>query len=233
MLFACWSVKGGSGVSVVAAALALELGRACGAALLVDLDGDAEAVLGLAPSARGVAEWLAAASPSTPPGRGDPPEPPLAEFEVPVTADVGLIGRGAARLDAPGADTRLLGALDLEQRPVVVDCGLLRSAATAPAVAGAVAAGAPVSLLVMQPCYLAIRRAVVAPLRPSGVVLVREHGRALGERDVSEVLGLPVVADVRHDPAVARAVDAGILVRRTPSGLTPLATLARSWAVAP
>ena len=62
MVIACWSVKGGSGTSVVAASLALILAERSQppGALLVDLAGDAAAVLGLAEPATGVREWLAA-----------------------------------------------------------------------------------------------------------------------------------------------------------------------------
>jgi hypothetical protein len=56
-------------------------------------------------------------------------------------------------------------------------------------------------------------------LRPSGVVLLAEPGRALTRADVAEVVGVPVVAEVALDPAVARAVDAGLLPVRLPRGL--------------
>jgi len=81
------------------------------------------------------------------------------------------------------------------------------------------AAAATVSLLVIRPCYLALRRASVAPITPSGVVVVHEPGRALGADDVEDVLGVPVVAEVPYDPAVARAVDSGLLAQRLPRGL--------------
>ncbi len=87
------------------------------------------------------------------------------------------------------------------------------------AVGLALAAGAEVSLLVLRPCYLALRRALAAPVRPSGVVLVTESGRALGRRDVEEVLGVPVRAQVPVEESVARAVDAGMLARRVPRSL--------------
>ena len=58
-----------------------------------------------------------------------------------------------------------------------------------------------------------------ASLRPSGVVLVTEAGRALQARDVAGVLGVPVVAEVAVEAAVARAVDAGLLAARLPRSL--------------
>jgi len=74
-------------------------------------------------------------------------------------------------------------------------------------------------LLVTRPCFLAVRRALALPLRPSGVVLLTEEGRALGGRDIEDILGVPVVAEIASDPAVARAVDAGMLGSRIPRSL--------------
>ena len=96
----------------------------------------------------------------------------------------------------------------------MADCG---SAAAGAALA--VAAAADVSLLVLRPCYLALRRALAAPIRPSAVVLVDEPGRALTRRDIEDVLGVPVRAEVDYDPAIARAVDAGLLAGRVPRSL--------------
>lgn len=112
----------------------------------------------------------------------------------------------------------LAGVLAADPRPVVADCGTLApDAAGAPATT--VAASASVSLLVLRPCYLALRRATAAALRPSSVVLVGEPGRSLGRREIEDVLGVPVRAEVPWDPAVARAVDAGLLAARLPRSL--------------
>jgi hypothetical protein len=72
------------------------------------------------------------------------------------------------------------------------------------------------SLLVTRACYLALRRAVTLEVRPSGVVLVEEPGRALRPRDVEAAIDAPVAATIALDPAVARAVDAGLLAARLP-----------------
>ena len=53
----------------------------------------------------------------------------------------------------------------------------------------------------------------------AGLVVVTEAGRALDAGDVAEVLGVPVVAEVAVDPAVARVVDAGLLLARPPRPL--------------
>jgi hypothetical protein len=81
------------------------------------------------------------------------------------------------------------------------------------------AAAASQSLLVTRSCYLALRRLLAVPVRPSGVVLLREPGRSLTVADVEDVVGAPVVAEIAVDPAVARAVDSGLLSQRVPRGL--------------
>ena len=49
-------------------------------------------------------------------------------------------------------------------------------------------------------------------------MLVAEPGRALRVPDIERAIGVPVVATISHDPAVARAVDAGLLAARLPPG---------------
>ena len=72
------------------------------------------------------------------------------------------------------------------------------------------------SLLVTRSCYLALRRAARCGRTPDGVILVRESGRALDRGDVEGLLSVQVVAEVDSDPAVARAVDAGLLLTSGP-----------------
>jgi hypothetical protein len=211
VLIACWSPKGGSGTTVVSAALALVLSGS-GPTLLADLAGDVPAALGLSgPDGPGLADWLAAGP--------DVPEDALARLEIEVSPCLRLLRRGAADTDAggPGRASALAAALAADRRSVVADCG---RAATGPGLV--LAAGASVSLLVLRPCYLALRRAEAAPIRPSGVILVNEQGRSLTRRDVEEVLGVPVRAEIPYEPAVARAVDAGLLATRVPRNLERL-----------
>ncbi|MGI8983789.1 MAG: hypothetical protein ACR2HM_04530 [Acidimicrobiales bacterium] len=212
MVIACWSPKGGSGTTVIACGLAAVLARSGprAGALLVDLSGDAAAVFGVPePAGPGLAEWLAAGA--------DVGAGALARLEVPAGPGLGLLAwkePGPGFSPAPGRAETLLDALTAEARAVVADCG------SGAAGAGlALAAGAQESLLVLRPCYLGLRRALAAPVRPSGVVLVTEAGRSLGRRDVEDVLGVPVLAEVGADDGVARAVDAGLLARRVPRTL--------------
>jgi hypothetical protein len=72
---------------------------------------------------------------------------------------------------------------------------------------------------VLRPCYLAVRRALAAAVRPSAVVLIEEPDRSLQARDIEDVLGVPVRAVVPWDTAIARCVDAGLLRSRVPRSL--------------
>lgn len=74
-------------------------------------------------------------------------------------------------------------------------------------------------LVTRGPCYLALRTAVAAGTKPDGVILLQEEGRALGKKDVEDVLGVPVVATIPVDVAVARCIDAGLLASRLPKSL--------------
>ena len=208
MVVCCWSAKGGAGTTVVATALAVLLARGSAGALLVDLAGDVPAVLGLADdsSAPGVSDWLAAGA--LVPADG------LARLERPAGGGLSIVPRGTGALVDARAHA-LVALLATDHRPVVVDAGVVDG----DGIAAKVASAADTSLLVTRACFLALRRAVAAPVRPSSVVLVVEDGRALVASDVEAALGVPVGAQVQVSPQVARAVDAGVLPGRLPRSL--------------
>lgn len=207
MLVACWSSKGGAGTTVVTAALALVLARRePTGAVIADLAGDIPAALGIAePDSPGLAGWLAA-GPSV-------PADALGRLEAQALPSLALLPRGSGPLAPERADV-LTALLAADARPVVADCGSEPDGA-----ALAVAAGATRSVLVTRACFLSLRRALSAPLRPSEIVLITEPGRSLGRLDVEDCIGAPVVAEVAVDPVVARAVDSGLLATRLPRGL--------------
>ena len=212
MIVTCWSVKGGVGTTVVAATLALSLAERNPAGVLaVDLDGDLPAVLGVEEDARpGARDWIAASH--------DVDDDAWRHLEVSAGENLDLLPAGTAAA-APGDEhraARLLEALVMDHRTIVVDAGRVREPG---GVASVFVREATSSLLVTRGCYVALRHAVNAPYRPSGVVLVAEAGRALDVEDVENVIGVPVVARVAWDPTVARAVDAGLLAARLPRRL--------------
>lgn len=215
MLVSLWSAKGGAGTTVVAGALASVLaGSDPSGALLVDLAGELPAALGL-PEADGpgVAAWCHAGDDVAPDGLG--------RIEVAVAPGVGLVPLGPGSLAGVSAHRAevLAALLGAEPRAVVVDCGRLGATEVDGPARHVVAAAASPSLLVLRSCYLHLRQALAAPIRPTGVVLVEESGRALGPDDVEAVLDVPVVACIAVEATVARAVDAGLLAARTPRSL--------------
>lgn len=198
----CWAAKGGSGASVIAASLGLSLPRPV---VLVDLAGDLPAVLGIPePSGPGVHDWLAS----------DAPTEQLHDLTVGVTGDVDgnvtLVPSGSGRYhaDAERWDA-LVSALTSDGLALVIDAGTGPPPAELHDLVDR-------SLLVTRPCYLALRHAVASPVHPTGVVVVSEPGRSLRTTDIETAIGAPVVATVAYDPAVARAVDAGLLAGRLP-----------------
>lgn len=216
MLIALWSPKGGSGTSVSAAALAL----VCAAreeTRLADFAGDQPAILGLPPltAPATLVDWLAAGPQAA--------SEWLEELAVPVVPGLSLLPGGPATRAAPPESGAALAVALRDGGTTVVDVGSGEDESDG---AGrAVVDVADTALMVIRPCYLALRRAVADPRLGSsaGAVLVEDAGRALDADDIAAVLGLPVVGRFPVRPEIARAVDAGVLRDQLPA---PLATAA-------
>ena len=208
VMIVCWSVKGGNGTTVVAAALALVLAQRHEAgARLIDMSGDTPSALGMSePASEGIAEWLSATD--------HPGAEALNNLMLPVTAHLGVIPRGrniiVPSLVNPDRLRDLALVVAESDLPTIVDAG--SGASTIPIIEYATR-----SLLIIRPCYLALRRASLLTTKPDGVIVITEPGRALGVHDVESVVGAPVLAEIPFDPAIARAVDAGLLAGRVPT----------------
>ena len=226
MLLALWSPKGGSGTSVVAAALALvSAGRE--ETRLADMGCDQPAIMGLplssgpgsAKPTEGLTGWLAS-GPST-------PTEWLDEMSVPVVPGLTLLPRGSD-IDADRLPEEAGAALAVGLRDggtAVVDAGPSRGSEQGAGFAAIEVADA--ALMVIRPCYLALHKAVGDPrlARSAGAILVEDPGRALDAADVAAVLGVPVVGRVPVRAEIARAVDAGVLRDRLPSPLAASAAV--------
>ncbi len=202
----CWSVKGGSGTTVVAASLAAVTARSSGSALIVDFGGDIPATLGIAePTGPGVADWLNTSSDTKPDA--------LPYLMSDAGDSMRVLHRGTGAIEESTRLSELAEYLATQSNFTVVDTGVglppdsLRRHALH-------------SFLVIRPCYLALRRATAVAKHADGVILLTEPGRALTRRDVESVLQVSVVAEVPVDPAVARAVDAGLLASRLPTAIS-------------
>ncbi len=199
-MLSLWAAKGGVGTTVTCALAALQR-SATKTTVLVDLAGDLSDVMGRPRPARGVRDAIV--EPST----------DLAGLAIELTPSLTLVGAGDWSTDDPdpdpGAGVALIHELaNEEQRSVVVDLG------TNPVPWMRMIAAAGSSVVVVQPCYVALRRTLVAlrELPAAGAVVVARTGALLDDRDVEAVLGLPVLARVPVDPRLAAAVDAGTLL---------------------
>ena len=200
MITVCWAAKGGSGTTVVVASMALAARRPI---LIVDLDGDLPAVLGVPESDRaGLFDWL----------RSTADAARLAELTIDVAEHVTLLPRGRP---GTGSTERWSVAVDwlrAQTADVLVDAGT--TVTPCPALVHA----ADHALLVSRPCYLAMRAARRLEQQPTGVIVIEEPGRQLSVDDVIAAVGAPLAASLLLDPKVARAADAGLLVASLPSG---------------
>jgi MinD-like ATPase involved in chromosome partitioning or flagellar assembly len=225
LLIALWSATGGSGTSVFTAACALVLARQAHEAgssagvRVADLAGDLPAVFGVgADPDVGLADWLDAGA--------EAPTEALDRLLTEVVTGVALLPRGRGPrvptvLPPPESGAALAVALSQGSSPVLVDCGTARE----PAVRALVEV-ADLAVVVLRPCYLALRRAVHAPAlaHTTGVVLLDEPGRSLGVPEIGEVLDRPVLGRIPLKEPIARAVDAGVLPTRLPEPLARAAT---------
>jgi cellulose biosynthesis protein BcsQ len=196
---AVYATKGGQGVTTTAAALAILTAHTGARTLLVDTAHDQPAILGLPePAGPGLGDYLQPASRTT-----------LAQITTPIAENLDLIHRGHTDIvfatHTYGLLTGGLGHYD----HVIIDTHNAAYAWTL---------HVDRRLLVTRPCYLALRRSTITP-RPDTVVLISEHQRALDANDIEAVLGIPVTATVPYSPAIARAIDAGLLTARLPREL--------------
>jgi hypothetical protein len=128
-----------------------------------------------------------------------------------VDSAAALLGLGAS--GAPDAPMDVAEQLTLASVPTgsasvaVIDAGRLDQLDDRPT---------GLLLVVLRgPCYLGLRSIVNNELHPDGIVVLSETGRSHTLRDVQDVCGVPVVAQVHVSAHVARTIDAGLLVTRT------------------
>lgn len=226
MLTAVYSTKGGVGTTTVAALLAVASAGRAHPTTLVDLCGDAAAVLGVDDDEQpGYADW----------SRQPRPEPSAVDrIAVRPTPDLAVVARGVGGF----GDTQVATAAALASRAgrVVADIGVVRGSSLHGDAAGApdpsqvdrhrqaLLAHAVQRVLVVRLCYLSLRSARhregdEGGVAPTGVIVVGERGRALARCDVEAVIDAPVIAEIAVDASVARAVDAGLLSSRPPRQL--------------
>ena len=200
------SSKGGNCTTVTATAFSLVAASRGLSTVLVDLCGDIPSVIGIPePSTPGVNDWLAENSTLD--------AESLVTLGTPVGPGLVVVHRGARFVQGQPRWSKLAEAIATLPRNIVIDSGTgylpdeLRNS------------GSTISMVV-KPCYLSLRRATQLS-RPSNVIVIREEGRALTVKDVGHVLGVPIAAEIPYEPAISRAVDAGLLMSRAEQLLGP------------
>ncbi|MFN3256668.1 MAG: hypothetical protein ACE37B_13330 [Ilumatobacter sp.] len=208
MLTLCYSAKGGSGTTVVVALAGMACDRPT---LLVDLDDELDVALGLAPHDRpGVADWVTSAAPSA----------HLDDLLITLNTSTTLLTSRTTRAGRPrGGPLPSGGELHARWEAFAewsrswasANGGVVLLDAGTQPVPAPLAAVLDERWMITRPCYLSLQRATRLPMRPTGVVLITEPGRSLVASNVEAAVGAPVIASTPWDPAVARAVDAGLL----------------------
>lgn len=229
----CWSAKGGTGTTTIAAALAartvhgleragVEEDGAGGPVLLVDLRGDAAALLGLTPEPNLAQRARTESSQLDEAPEGQAGERLLRAAAQSVSPGLDLLDLHDAE---PGSMTdpagerfgALVASLAEASAAVVIDAGTDETDA-----AERVKQHVPnlAAVEVTRNCYLALRRAQQRPASGKGeVMLVEEPHRVLRSRDAAAALDAAVLHRVDWDPRVARGIDAGTLTTMLPTSL--------------
>lgn len=195
--------KGGSGTTITAVAYALSVAKA-----------PAQRVLLI--DATGTGDCAAALGLATGPTLGE---------RVTATPDLDLVRCVPIHRELLAA-VNVAELSDPSYTAVVIDGGLLGSPAEA--------FTADRWFLVLSGCYLGLRRSVRAELgQCAGAVVIEHPGRAIGAREIDDVLSLRVIARIPARESIARAVDAGVLAARVPDVLArPMGDIHRRMAEA-
>jgi hypothetical protein len=193
------SPKGGNCTTVTTAAFALTSALRGTPTVLFDLCGDAPAVLGLSePSSPGINDWLNE--------NGDGTAESLVKLGTPLHNGLVVVHRGARFVEGQPRWQQFAEAISSLPQNVIIDAGTTF-------VPEEVRTAVHTVTMVTRACYLSLRRATHLP-KPHNVVVIKEESRALTVNDVSHVLGVPLRAEIPYNPAISRAVDAGLLPSR-------------------
>lgn len=193
------SPKGGNCTTVTASAYALVSAMRGTNTLLIDLCGDIPAAIGMAePHGPGINDWL------NEDNMGDAQQ--MVSLGTPVIPGLVVVHRGSRFVSGEPRWDALATAIGALPHDVIIDAGTTY-------VPEALTRSVNNVSMVVKPCYLSLRRASRLA-RPSNVFVIKEENRALTVKDVGNVLGVPIAAEIPYEAAISRAVDAGLLTAR-------------------
>jgi MinD-like ATPase involved in chromosome partitioning or flagellar assembly len=194
------ATKGGQGVTTITAALGVLHAQAGQRTLLIDTGGDLPAVLSKPePLSVGLVDYLI------------DPNITVDDITVNIGDNLDIVTSGTGPITFTtytyGLITGGLGDYDT----AIIDAGTCATEWNQ---------HADRNVFVTRPCYVAVRRAIHLPRRPTEVLFMAESGRALSAHNIEVVLGVPVTATVPVDIETARIIDAGILGSRMPQKMS-------------
>jgi CobQ/CobB/MinD/ParA nucleotide binding domain len=193
------ATKGGQGVTTITAALGILHAQAGHRTVLIDTGGDLPAILGKPePLALGLSDYLI------------DPNITRDDITVNIVENLDIVTRGTGPITFTTYTYGLLTGGLGDYDTVIIDAGPCADEWNQ---------HADRNVIVTRPCYLAVRRSIHLPQRPTDVVFMAEPVRALRAHDIEAVLGVPVTATVPVDIDTARIIDAGILANRMPQHL--------------
>ncbi len=193
------SPKGGNCTTVTASAYALVSAMRGTNTLLVDLCGDIPAALGMTEShGPGINDWLSEDNVSD--GQQ------MVLLGTPMIPGLVVLHRGSRFVHGEPRWEALAAAIVELPHDIIIDAGTTF-------VPEALTQALDQVSMVVRPCYLSLRRASRLP-RPTNVFVIKEENRALTVKDVGNVLGVPIAAEIPYEAAISRAVDAGLLPAR-------------------
>lgn len=222
MLISVFSPKGGVGTSVSSALISKCLSK-LGPTLLVETEnGDLEAIVGADEVPKySFSDWSHSAEPTDQSlmrisvnvvgsldyvigsiDRSNEQEDTTCQFK---NMDTGFIGKESR--------TKLIDSISSIPGHCVVDCSLAASELQTEIVEAS-----DVVVMVLRQCYLGLFKAMQHNLKNQidVCIVVCESGRSISTHQIAETLGVGTVIELDARRDFARAIDAGVLLHRTP-----------------
>lgn len=222
MLVSIFSPKGGSGCStstcLIAKSLASHMPNI--EVFLIDgHNGDLDSIVGIeTESEYGFVQWLESANPTV---------TNLDRISNSVFENLSFVKFSSVKRDAysniieiESADVekfeKITTALSGEENICVVDLGT-----RVDAISNSIVAASDLVIMVMKGCYVGLNRATAHPYSQyvDAAIVIEEQGRSIGSRQISEVLKINCIIEIDARRDFARAIDAGVLIFRTPKNM--------------
>lgn len=222
MLVSIFSPKGGSGTSTNACLLAKSFSRHMPSMPIVLIDafnGDLDSIVGIDPESEyGFAQWLESANPNI---------HNLEKISNSVFENLTFVSNSSVKHDRFSSQTnsvedkaeryeKITSALSDDASVCIVDLGT-----RVDALSSVIVAASDLVVMAIKSCYVSLNRATAHPYREyaDACIFIEEQGRSINSKQVSEVLKINCIIELDARRDFARAIDAGVLLFRTPKNM--------------